>query len=105
MAAVYSTRFFAGQVTAASQVIYTVPAGNVCVVRSISVVITGSGATADLRVLPANAMLSRGVETSTQAFFLFDCRHVLNEGEQLEVVHGGTPGSYWVVSGYLLLAP
>ena len=101
MAAIYSTRFIGQQVTTSTPVIYTVPSGNVAVLRSISMTPAATGLTA-AEVSLGSASIVWKVATGTLSVTqTWDGRQVFNAGETIECTCAGA-NAYFMCSGYLL---
>lgn len=104
MTSIYSVRFADSVVTSATVIPYTVPAGFVAVVRSISILTIGSGTTAEVQRSGGIGAFAWCTSTLTAQYFPFDMRQVLNAGESLElIVTTGT--ARFLVSGYQLQGP
>lgn len=101
MASIYSTRFIGVQVVAGTPVTYTVPAGNVAVVRSISCTPLSSGLTAAYVAIASAAYIWHVATGTTLVSLDWEGRQVLNAGEGIQAVCTGANCSF-VVSGYLL---
>lgn len=96
----YSTRFCALYGTAGPSA-YVVPAGKRVVVRSISIVSTGSGTIqAAVSILGAGTIAAVTLSGVTFNMQHIDCRAVVNAGETIQM--SGNAAFYGQVSGYLL---
>lgn len=105
-ATVYSTRFVNAQLTGTNTTYYTVPAGNVAVVRTMtaawSAPASGQGVVQVL-VNGANAFIwFTPIGASETASALWNGRLVLPAGEIIRAANTGTATVRLTVSGYLL---
>jgi len=101
MALPYSVRFVAGQFSAGSQVVYTVPAGYRAIVSDICLSITGSGLSTFQLWLPGSPILQL-VNLPVNGFDHWAGHQVVMAGETLELITSGGP-CLISVSGYLLV--
>jgi hypothetical protein len=106
---VYSTRFVSVAPAAANATYYTVPAGYVAVVRTMTFGwAEPARSNGILNVLLAQAgqrIWSFAVTTATVGSQLWVGHLVLPAGEQLRAQYTGTPGQWLTISGYLLVLP
>jgi len=102
MAFTYSVRFGAGTIAAGTAAsIYTVPVGNIAVVRCIAAIPLGTGAANMLAAIVGFANFMGEPTTTVNDGFVWQGRVVLNAGESLQVQAIGQSFQY-AVSGYLL---
>lgn len=106
---VYSTRFVASLLTATNDVYYTVPAGYVAVVRTMTLagVAPAAGAgTAQVELGGSNSRVwMHAVQNSEIVSEVWNGRLVLPPGETIRASISGTTVPYLTVSGYLLQLP
>lgn len=102
---VYSTSFFAGNLTPSGEILYAVPANNVIVVRDITLYnSTGAAITSSISRYVSGSF--QGVvftvpSLASSAYVQWTGRQVLNATDELV---NGTPtaGVFALISGYLL---
>jgi hypothetical protein len=101
---VFSTRFIGGVSSPTSSQTYSVPAGNVAVLKSINAIAAGSGVT--VCNINVNNVWTVFVQASLAVNVLYQWsgHQVLNPGDQLECGSAGG-NTYFTVSGYLLTLP
>lgn len=101
-APVYSTRFIAGTADPSSS--YTVPAGKVAVVRSISVFspVQSIAVNFSCDIVGVTGPLFWVTFQTTERFASLQCNQVVKAGETLEVDATAGSGITAVVSGFLL---
>ena len=106
---VYSTRFGAGFLATGFTTFYTVPAGNVAVLRDITLgwgVAAGAGGIVTVQVAAGTSRIwVVTVPDSTVNSAHFQGNVVLPPGEQVRAAFTGTGQVYLTASGYLLTLP
>lgn len=100
MALIYSTRFIANP-GGPDTVSYTVPSGLVCVLRSINIVVSGSGQFANLFLTSPEVYVVFFESTAANQTYTWSGRQVINEGETIES-YCSAVGVTLMASGYLL---
>jgi len=110
---VYSTQFILGQVTSvATTLSYTVPAGMVAVVRTVTAVKAVAATAANVLAFIDPAGPGAGIvfwygsmpSTSVIQGVQFEGRVTANAGDVISVQHSTGASSFMTVSGYLLTA-
>jgi hypothetical protein len=101
VADVYSVRFLGEAVTSGFGLLYTVPAGHVAVIRSISVVSLSSGTSDGQLQIGGLFVVYRANPIPAGGSAYWTGRQVANAGESIRTYTGGGP-LHWTVSGYLL---
>jgi hypothetical protein len=101
---VFSTRFIGGVASPTSSLTYSVPSGNVAVLKSINAIAAASGVS--VVTINVNNVWTLYVQASLAVNVLYQWsgHQVLNPGDQLECGSAGA-NTYFTVSGYLLSLP
>jgi hypothetical protein len=106
---VYSTRFVSVAPASTNTVYYTVPAGFVAVVRTMTFGYAEPARSSGIATVLLAAANSRIwvvlVAASTAGSAEWNGRLVLPAGETLRAAYTGTPGQWLTISGYLLSLP
>lgn len=102
MATIYSTRFVAGSF-ANGATLYTVPASNVAVIRTVTMVILTSGAAGGLVISGPGSFITHQVASTAGQCFIDNMRQVLNAADVL-LASSSSGNIVLTVSGYLLSA-
>lgn len=100
MALIYSTRFIANP-GGPDTVSYTVPSGQVAVLRSISIFVSDSGQYANLLLTSPEVYVVFFQATANNQTFSWTGRQVLNAGETIQSFCSAS-GTTLMASGYLL---
>lgn len=107
MAGLYSTRFFSGLITTALATLYTVPAGNVAIIRTITLGWTASGttdSTCEVLLTDPKSQVLRQLLPHTGGNYWQDGRVVLPAGEKIQAICTVDLSIWCTISGYLLSA-
>jgi hypothetical protein len=106
---VYSTRFVSVAPAGTNTIYYTVPAGYVAVLRTMTfgwAEPARTNGTLTVVLAPSNSRIwVRLVQASTANSDSWEGNLVLPAGEQIRASYTGTPGQWFTASGFLLVLP
>ncbi len=102
MASIYSTQFYEGYTAAlGSHALYTVPAGKIAIIRSISVAVVSAAVNQGYIGVTGKSLIAAWTNLPIITDKQVNCRQVLNAGEVL-TLQLNTSDVAVAVSGYLL---